>query len=203
MSTTFFYLNSFLSFSSHRLAAGFLGLIALQFYILSSIFFVVSPPCNSLYLVPLLFSPPCNSIFCLLNSIFFVVSLLCVVEGFLGLTALQQPPAACLRQPSGHAPFAAHILAGIIITIIIIIITIIIVIVIITKKKPYDGKNSDSYFSCVHHVAYKCHIFLSISMNIILKCDSLYLSRCIVGHVVSIPSCYFGTLRQSDYIQTN
>ena len=119
MSTTFFYLNSFLSFSSHLLAAGFLGLIALQFYILSSIFFVVSPPCNSLYLVPLLFSPPCNSIFCLLNSIFFVVSLLCVVEGFLGLTALQQPPAACLRQPSGHAPFAAHILAGIIITIII------------------------------------------------------------------------------------
>ena len=148
MSTTFFYLNSFLSFSSHRLAAGFLGLIALQFYILSSIFFVVSPPCNSLYLVPLLFSPPCNSIFCLLNSIFFVVSLLCVVEGFLGLTALQQPPAACLRQPSGHAPFAAHILAGIIITIIMII-------VIIINKNTFDGNNSDPYFSCAHQVAYK------------------------------------------------
>ena len=37
----------------------------------------------------------------------------------------------------------------------------------------------------------------------ILKCDSLYLSGCIVGHVVSIPSFYFDTLRQSDYIQTN
>ena len=46
-------------------------------------------------------------------------------------------------------------------------------------------------------------VFLSISMISILKCDSLYLSGCIVGHVVSIPSFYFDTLRQSDYIQTN
>ena len=163
MSTTFFYLNSFLSFSSHRLAAGFLGLIALQFYILSSIFFVVSPPCNSLYLVPLLFSPPCNSIFCLLNSIFFVVSLLCVVEGFLGLTALQQPPAACLRQPSGHAPFAAHILAGIIITIIIIIITIIIVIVIITKKTLWWEKIRFIFFLCAPRGLQVSYIFVDFN----------------------------------------
>ena len=28
-------------------------------------------------------------------------------------------------------------------------------------------------------------------MNIILKCNSLYLGGCIAGHVVSTPSCYF------------
>ena len=63
------------------------------------------------------------------------------MEGFLGLTALQQPPAACLRQPSGHAPFAAHILAGIIIISSTIIITIIIIIVVITNKNTFDGNN--------------------------------------------------------------
>ena len=102
-------------------------------------FFVVSPPCRR-------FSQ--SHRLAILYSIFFVVSLLCVVEGFLGLTALQQPPAACLRQPSGHAPFAAHILAGIIITIIMIIVTII-------NKNTFDGNNSDPYFSCAHQVAYK------------------------------------------------
>ena len=128
MSTPFSYLNSFLSLSSHRLAEGFQGLTALQFYILSSIFFVVS-------------------LLCRMFSWSHRLAILYILSLSRGLTALQRP-AACLRQPSGHAPFAAHILAGIIITIIMII-------VIIINKNTFDGNNSDPYFSCAHQVAYK------------------------------------------------
>ena len=85
-------ISTFLSLSSRCLAEGFQGLTALQFYILSSIFFVVSLLC---VVEGFLVSSPCRRFSrSQLTALQFFISCLS-----LGLTALQQRPAACLPNP--------------------------------------------------------------------------------------------------------